>query len=286
LPEARTAFLDEIFKANNVVRNGMLSILNERLFHNGSGPQKCPLEFCVGASNEYPADDSQAAFYDRFLLRFWVDYISDRDAFTSLMTGGSPKIVKLFGDEMLADLRTEASAVPFTARDAEKLADIRDAVRKAGFAVSDRTWVKSIAVLKARSAVEGHAKIETSDWHILADMLWKTHDQRDALWQAIGIAADPFGMQARTIVDSAVTSLRAIPRFEELESGRMTVPQFEAVMATGRAEVVASLRTITALKEEAGDDSINEYVEKVEAVYTEFRALLEKVARFRPMKRV
>jgi hypothetical protein len=159
-------------------------------------------------------------------------------------------------------------------------------VRKAGFAVSDRTWVKSIAVLKARAAVEGHAKIETSDWHVLADMLWKTHDQRDALWQAIGIAADPFGMQARTIVDSAVTSLREIPRFEELESGRMTIPQFEAVMAPRRAEVIASLRTITALKDEVGDDSINEYVEKVEAVYTELRTLIEKVARFRPMKRI
>jgi MoxR-like ATPase len=287
LPEARTAFLDEVFKANNVVRNGMLSILNERIFHNGDGAQKCPLEFAVGASNEYPQDDSQAAFYDRFLFRFWVDYINDRDAFTLLVEQGTPAMDEpMLTAAELEELRNTAHCMAFDASNARKLADIRDAVRTAGFVVSDRTWLKCVGALCAKAAIEGHAKIETSDWHVLAEMLWKTHDQRDALWTAIGIAADPFGMQARTIVDSAVTSLREVPRFEELESARMTKPAYEAALAKGRSEIVAAFDKIRNLKDEVGDDSLDEYVGQVEKVYTEFRELLEKVARFRPMKRI
>jgi MoxR-like ATPase len=56
LPEAQIAFIDEIFKANSAVLNGMLPILNERAFKNGGKWHRVPLEMAVAASNEMPED--------------------------------------------------------------------------------------------------------------------------------------------------------------------------------------------------------------------------------------
>lgn len=43
LPSAKVAFIDEIFKANSAILNTLLTILNERLFDNGSARIRVPL---------------------------------------------------------------------------------------------------------------------------------------------------------------------------------------------------------------------------------------------------
>src|SRR3977135_2301944 len=77
LPEAHIAFLDEIFKANSSILNAILTIINERLFHNGRQVSQVPLLTLFGASNELPEDDELLALYDRFLVRFVVGYINE-----------------------------------------------------------------------------------------------------------------------------------------------------------------------------------------------------------------
>jgi hypothetical protein len=54
LPEAEFAFVNEISKSNSAVLNTMLSIVNEREFHNDGGPMQCRLVTLFGASNELP----------------------------------------------------------------------------------------------------------------------------------------------------------------------------------------------------------------------------------------
>ena len=77
LPDAEVAFLDEIFKASPSILNSLMSILNERVFDNGSGRQDVPLWCMVGASNEMPESHALDALYDRFLLRKVVAQVSD-----------------------------------------------------------------------------------------------------------------------------------------------------------------------------------------------------------------
>lgn len=76
LPEASVAFVDEIFKANSAILNTLLTLLNERLFDNGSLRVPVPLVCMVGASNELPESEELDALYDRFLLRRRVAQVS------------------------------------------------------------------------------------------------------------------------------------------------------------------------------------------------------------------
>src|ERR1700741_2504917 len=91
LPEAQIAFLDEIFKANSSILNAILTLINERLFHNGKEIVSVPLLTLFGASNELPEDDELMALYDRFLLRIVVGYIAEDFRFLRMLE--SPKAV-------------------------------------------------------------------------------------------------------------------------------------------------------------------------------------------------
>ncbi|MDB4775583.1 AAA family ATPase [bacterium] len=75
LPEAEFAFLDEVFRGGPHILNTLLSILNERRFHDGSRSRKLPLLGVIAASNHPPSDPDVAAFFDRFPIRLWVSSI-------------------------------------------------------------------------------------------------------------------------------------------------------------------------------------------------------------------
>jgi hypothetical protein len=54
LPEAEVAFIDEIFKANSAILNTLLTLINERLFDNGSQRVTVPLITVVGRNTSPP----------------------------------------------------------------------------------------------------------------------------------------------------------------------------------------------------------------------------------------
>ena len=56
-------------QANSAILNALLTLLNERLFDNGSERLEVPLLCLVGASNELPESEELDALYDRFLIR-------------------------------------------------------------------------------------------------------------------------------------------------------------------------------------------------------------------------
>ncbi|MGH7868327.1 MAG: AAA family ATPase, partial [Candidatus Dormibacteraceae bacterium] len=75
LPEAEFAFIDEVFKASSAILNTLLTLANERVFHNDGAPMQVPLVSLFGASNELPDGRELEALLDRFLARFEVGYL-------------------------------------------------------------------------------------------------------------------------------------------------------------------------------------------------------------------
>ena len=119
LPEADIAFIDEIWKASPAILNTLLTIINERKFHNGSKVQNVPLKALLAASNELPAKNrGLEALYDRFILRLPIGFIQNKDSFFDMVEGSSSEfelsdeIKKLqISNAELEDWKTQIDAV-------------------------------------------------------------------------------------------------------------------------------------------------------------------------------
>lgn len=164
LPSATTALVDEIFKGSSAIINALLTIMNERRFDNGGQRLTVPLEMMIGASNEPPQDDSLEALFDRFILRFWVPYISGESSFMSLLDiEGEPQVTTVLTPEDLRVLRgrVKATAVPQHIKQA--IWRIKNACDKENVRISDRRWRKMLKILRANAVLSGRTMVEPGD---------------------------------------------------------------------------------------------------------------------------
>src|SRR5438094_383241 len=117
LPEAHFAFLDELWKANSSILNSLLAIINERLFYNDGEVIQCPLETMMGASAELPQEEALSALYDRFLLRYRVEYIAEDSHLLEMMADNRPTVLtaRITLDEIHA-AREAMAAVEFLSK--------------------------------------------------------------------------------------------------------------------------------------------------------------------------
>jgi len=185
LPEAHIAFLDEVFKASSSILNAILTLINERRFHNGTEVLTTPLVSLFGASNELPEDDELQALYDRFLVRFVVHYIDDDFRFLRMLEAPpAPTTTQLTLTE-LAGLRSEAAAVPIGERVYRSLAELRRALNGKQIIASDRRYRQATDFLRARAFLDGRTQVEESDLFFLEHVLWHEPSQRDEVRAAI-----------------------------------------------------------------------------------------------------
>ena len=181
MPSSRIVFLDEIFKANSSILNTLLTILNERVFHNGLKREKTPLISLIGASNELPFEnDELTALYDRFLIRVVVGYVSDDEIEELLDIKETemeiPAEIK-FTESDLNEIRNESEKVRVTSGIKRTVIQIRQDYNKI-FAednheiISDRKLVKMVKLLKISAYLNGRDKVDFSDLMLLTNCLW------------------------------------------------------------------------------------------------------------------
>src|SRR6202047_4543017 len=138
LPEAHIAFLDEIFKSNSSILNALLTIINERLFHNGRERVRVPLITMFGASNELPDEEELTALFDRFMLRFMVDYIGEEFRFLKMLEGIPPAARTMLSFAELDELRADTAGVKIPGGILRSLAELRRNLAGQQIIVSDR----------------------------------------------------------------------------------------------------------------------------------------------------
>ena len=204
LPTASVAFIDEIFKAGSAILNTLLTVLNERTFHNGDGAVRVPLATLIAASNELPEDPELEALDDRILLRAYVPPVSE---------GGFHALLALPEDENTA----AASAAPFTPTE---LRAIQTAGRRVSvpdevyvllgkarqfcvaqeIRVSDRRWRQALKLLRMSALSNGRNEVSVWDCWLLQHCLWRTPAQQRQIYDWY---AKEVGVSTTATVDTA-----------------------------------------------------------------------------------
>jgi MoxR-like ATPase len=173
LPEAHIAFLDEIFKANSSILNAILTLINERLFHNGKAVTRVPLLTLFGASNELPEEEELTALYDRFLLRFVVNYISEDFRFLRMLESQSQPSRTCMTMAELTELQQHVRDVPIPSHVYRSIADIRRELNKKNIQASDRRYRQSLALLQAHAFLLGDKEVQEKNLFFLEHVLWR-----------------------------------------------------------------------------------------------------------------
>lgn len=202
LPEARVAFLDEVFKASSAILNALLTVLNERQFHQGSRALDVPLETLVAASNELPDEEELAALYDRFLLRYTVGYIEQDFRFARLLAASAapPPSRTTLALEEVRELQALVPRVALPGGVLSDLIDVRRALSGEGVVASDRRYRQSLDVLRAAAVLEGRDAVEASDLRWLEHVLWSDPEERQKVVAVVSKVAGGLEEEARKLL--------------------------------------------------------------------------------------
>ena len=200
LPEADIAFLDEIWKASPAILNTLLTIVNERKFHNGSKVMNVPLKALFAASNELPAKGKGLeALYDRFIFRLPVDFIKNEDDFFEMIDQPAHEEFKVNDEDKkllitnteLKEWAKEIDKVSLSEVSKQVISAIRkemtwlndsmsDEDKKNGelFEVGDRRWKKIAHILKTSAFLNDRNEVDLMDCSLIENCIWGTEKQQ------------------------------------------------------------------------------------------------------------
>ena len=207
MSEAQVVFLDEIFKANSAILNSMLTILNERRYDAGGGPQRVPLMSMIAASNEQPEGPELAALYDRILVRLEVNYISDDEAFRGMLT--SSTTIPTTPIDIVAE-QDKATRVTLTPDTIQAIVDLRNACKKAAIQVSDRRWRQTLNLIKAYAHIDARTETAPEDLEILEHVLWDKPSDRVLATKTVQSVISPASATATEQLDAARDLLKSL----------------------------------------------------------------------------
>lgn len=246
LPTVNVAFLDEIFKASSSILNALLTILNERMYHNGAQAQAVPLQALIAASNELPTDDEAlGALYDRFLVRIFVDYVSE-DRFELLFnTTTEPEFApedRLTRHE-IARLRQAAKTVTIPNDIVQGIQSIWQQHKQAfqedaRESLSDRRLKKIIKLLRVSAASNGRREVDLSDVLLLKDCLWNHPDNAPKVREIITSTLK--GLSRLVPMDKE----KNIPVYEVGSDGETLVAAFQKSSEIGKKPTRAATSAV------------------------------------------
>lgn len=217
LPTAHVAFLDEIFKASSAILNTMLTLLNERTFHNDSETVKCPLTLAIGASNEWPGSNGDGvelgALFDRFIFRRHVSPIATQAGLESLLWESRDNHRARFAEKItpaeIEQAHRDAKALPWSDEAKAAFTRIVATARTEGIQPGDRRLYKSVTACQAAAYLDGASEVQPEHLEVLAHILWvDPAEQPSKLAEIVGPIANPAAAAVNALLTEAAEIIR------------------------------------------------------------------------------
>ena len=223
LPQADIAFLDEIWKASPAIQNTLLTIINERKFHNGGKVEDVPLKALFAASNELPTkNEGLEALYDRFILRLVVDFIQNEDSFFDMIddSNSTDFIISendenlLISNEDLENWRKQIDKVKLSDAARAVISAIRKELTLQNeslseeeksngelFEVGDRRWKKIAHILKTSAFLNDRNEVDLMDCSLIENCIWGTEKQQKKAREIVEKCIKQNGLDCDTAIE-------------------------------------------------------------------------------------
>lgn len=232
LPEAHVSYLDEIFKGNSAILNALLTLINERIFYNNGGIAQSPLMSLIGSSNEYPEEgEGLEALFDRFLIRFEVNYIGEDKSFVSMLKGAAPSPADMTLEELF-QLQFYSDTVTIPEEVFDTLARIRSELKDEGIHPSDRRFKQSLSVIRAKAVLDGRGQAVREDILLLKNSLWERPEQRGKVAEIVRKHAQD---AAKIVIEDAMKDVgEIIADLKVVRSNETSTEQTERVVEAAK----------------------------------------------------
>jgi MoxR-like ATPase len=193
LPWAQVAFLDEVFQASSAILNTLLSLIHERIFHNGETPQPVPLIALFGASNYLPEDPTLRAFSDRFVLRLELSPVPDESLGELLGRGWDFELERLQSEPAAADSPISPDQLDALYRELAQVElgevhtqyqEVIRRLRAEGVELSDRRLVKGLKLIRGAALLAKRRRATAADlWPL--NHVWSSPEDRAVLHEVV-----------------------------------------------------------------------------------------------------
>jgi len=255
LPNASFAFIDEIFKANSAILNALLTLINERIFHNNGTPMNCPLETMVGCSNEFPDGTDLDALYDRFLLKYIPRYIQEDAAFVRMLRGGKTGTTTKLTLGEVHELQKEAASLQISDEVVNFIAKIRRDLAKQGVIPSDRRFKEAQKCAQGYSLLNGRKVVTPDDLRILGSILWDREEEIPTVQNTVMENINPHGKEVQDILKGINEAVSTITNAKQDADVVLLAAEATSKMRKGVKRLEEIVRT---MKDEGRDVSVIE----------------------------
>lgn len=200
LPTADVVFLDEMWKAGPAIQNTLLTVMNEKLFRNGSHELHLPLKLLVAASNELPAQvEGLEALWDRFIIRLECRNISNDQLFLQMLTTPDDSAFSVNGEDQISneeykEWSKEIDRIGLSQPVLDAIIAIRKSLKsvmvdadseRRNIYVSDRRWKNIVRLMRTSAFLQDRNEVEGADIIPMYHCLWQEPEERDAVRKVV-----------------------------------------------------------------------------------------------------